>query len=83
MHALSWKEGKLLAADGLAGYQVLRTAPRTLRLERSTTPWDRPIRPGERRRVGWLRFGRAVEVRGALQAVTENVIPRDEPEPSR
>lgn len=54
---LSWIAGDLLAADGLAGYQVLRTGSRTLRLERSTTPWDRPIRPGERRRVGWLRFG--------------------------
>jgi hypothetical protein len=64
---LSWKEGDLLAADGLAGYQVLRTGPRTLRLERSTTPWDRPIRPGERRRVGWLRFGAAEEVRVSLQ----------------
>lgn len=62
---LSWNEGELLAADGLAGYQVLRTGPRTLRLERSTTPWDRPLRPGERRRVGWVRFDRSVEVRGS------------------
>lgn len=53
---LSWTDGDLLAVDGLAGYQVLRTGPRELRLERTTTPWDRPIRPGERRRVGWLRF---------------------------
>lgn len=62
---LSWEEGTLLAADGLTGYQILRTGPRTLRLERSTTPWDRPLRPGERRRVGWLRFAEAVEVRGS------------------
>jgi len=53
---LSWTDGDLVAVDGLAGYQVLRTGPRELRLERSTTPWDRPIRPGERRRVGWVRF---------------------------
>ena len=62
---LSWATGDLLAADGLAGYQILRTGPRTLRLERSTTPWDRPLRPGDRRRVGWLRFAGAVEVRAA------------------
>ena len=62
---LSWNEGTLLATDGLAGYQVLRTGPRTLRLARSTTPWDRPLRPGERRRVGWVRFDTAVEVRGS------------------
>lgn len=52
----SWEEGELLAADGLAGYRVLRTGPRALRLERSTTPWDRALRPGERRTVGWARF---------------------------
>ncbi len=63
---LSWTQGDLLAVDGLAGYRVLRTGPRRLRLERSTTPWDRPLRPGERRTVGWLRFGEAVEVRVGL-----------------
>lgn len=56
---VSWPAGDFLAADGLAGYQVLRTGPRTLRLERSATPWDRPIRPGERRRVGWVRVAGA------------------------
>ena len=63
---LSWRDGDLLAADGLAGYQLLRTGPRTLRLERSTTPWDRPLRPGERRQVGWVRLEKAVEVKAAL-----------------
>lgn len=53
---VSWGQGDLLAADGLAGYQVLRTGPRALRLERSTTPWDRALRPGERRTVGWVRL---------------------------
>ena len=48
--------GDLAAADGLAGYRVLRTGPRMLRLVRSTTPWDRPLRPGERRVVGWARL---------------------------
>jgi hypothetical protein len=63
---LSWEEGELLAADGLAGYQILRTGPRTLRLERSTTPWDRPLRPGERRMVGWLRSVETLEVKASL-----------------
>jgi len=63
---LSWTEGDLVTVDGLAGYQVLRTGPREIRLERSTTPWDRPIRPGERRRVGWVRLAGAVEVRMSL-----------------
>jgi len=58
---LSWNAGDLLAADGLAGYRILRTGPRALRLERSTTPWDRPLRPGERRKVGWLRFAGTVQ----------------------
>ena len=58
---LSWTGGGLLAADGLAGYRVLRTGPSALSLERSTTPWDRPLRPGERRKVGWLRFAGTVQ----------------------
>ena len=64
---LTWEEGTLLAADGLTGYRVIRTGPNKLRLERSTTPWDRQLRPGDRRTVGWLRFeGLAprVETRG-------------------
>ena len=63
---LSWTDGDLVAVDGLAGYQILRTGPRELRLERTTTPWDRPIRPGERRRVGWVRVDGRVEVRASL-----------------
>jgi hypothetical protein len=53
---LTWEEGNLLASDGLAGYRVIRMGPNKLRLERSTTPWDRPLRPKDRRTVGWLRF---------------------------
>lgn len=53
---LTWEEGTLLAADGLAGYRTVRTGPNKLRLERSTTPWDRMLRPEDRRTVGWLRF---------------------------
>ncbi len=53
---VAWPEGDVLAADGLAGYQVLRTGPRSLRLERSATPWDRPLGPGARRTVGWVRL---------------------------
>lgn len=53
---LAWQAGTLLAADGLAGYRIVRTDTGKLRLERSTTPWDRPLRPGERRTVAWLRF---------------------------
>jgi hypothetical protein len=63
---LTWEEGTLLAADGLAGYRIVRTASNKLRLERSTTPWDRMLRPGERRMVAWLRFAGSprVETRG-------------------
>ena len=50
-----WGEGELVAADGLAGYRVLRDGPGRLRFERDTSPWDRPLRPGERRTIGWLR----------------------------
>ena len=64
---LTWEEGTLSAADGLGGYRVVRTGSNELRLERSTTPWDRMLRPGERRVVAWLRFAGSpprVETRG-------------------
>lgn len=52
-----WKEGEMLAADGLAGYQVHPAGPRGIRLQRGASAWDRPLRPGERRMVAWLRLG--------------------------
>jgi hypothetical protein len=64
---VSWTDGDLVAVDGLAGYKVLRTGPRALRLERTATPWDRPIRPGERRRVGWVRVAGGAPIQASLK----------------
>lgn len=52
---IRWDAGDLVAADGLAGYRVLRAGPGRVRFERDTSPWDRPLRPGERRTIGWVR----------------------------
>lgn len=53
---LEWDAGTLLAADGLSGYRILRTGPRSLFLERQISPWDPPFVPGARRTVAWLRL---------------------------
>ncbi len=50
-----WGSGEPVAADGLAGYRVLRAGPGRVRFARDTSPWDRPLRPGERRTIGWVR----------------------------
>jgi hypothetical protein len=52
----------LLGADGLAGYRLTREGERQIRLRRSASAWDRPLRPGERRQIGWLRFAGEAEV---------------------
>jgi hypothetical protein len=56
--SIGWLDGSLLAADGLAGYQVVRDK-RAIHLERL-----RPaiLRPGERWTIGWLRFTAPTEV---------------------
>jgi hypothetical protein len=51
-----WKNTRLLAADGLAGYRARPVGPGELWLERPAALPGSPLRPGERRPVGWLRF---------------------------
>lgn len=63
---LTWEQGTLSVSDGLAGYRIAPTGSNSLRLERSTTPWDRPLRPNERRTIAWLRFEGPAEVRAVL-----------------
>lgn len=53
---LEWDAGTLLAADGLSGYRILQTGPRSLFLERQISPWDPLFLPGARRTVAWLRL---------------------------
>jgi hypothetical protein len=56
--SIGWRDGSLLAADGLAGYLAARDQDR-VRLERR-----RPglLRPGERRTIAWLRFAAPTEI---------------------
>jgi hypothetical protein len=65
-----WDGSPLLAADGLAGYRLDRNADRNgargFLLRHETTAWDRPLRPGDRRQIAWLRFAGPAEVRIVL-----------------
>ena len=58
---LDWRQARLLAADGLAGFALERTAPASARLR---PPPDSPPRlaPGQRLAIGWLRFNQPPEI---------------------
>lgn len=57
---LDWRQARLIAADGLAGFTVNRIASDILRLQ----PPSQPLRlaPGQRALIGWLRFNQPPEI---------------------
>jgi hypothetical protein len=57
---IRWDSDTLMAADAIAGTRLFPSGPREARLEAPDTV--RPLRPGERRTVAWLRFTRPAEV---------------------
>jgi len=59
--ALDWRQARLLAADGLAGFMPERTAPASVRLQPPRQPPPR-LAPGQRLAIGWLRFDRPPEI---------------------
>lgn len=58
---LHWSGAQLLAADGLEGFRSERLAPDRLSLQPPTDP-PRRLAPGQRLRVGWLRFDQPPEI---------------------
>jgi hypothetical protein len=58
---LQWRQARLFAADGLAGFTVVRTAPESVQLQ---PPPGEPSRlpPGQRLTLGWLRFNQPPEI---------------------
>jgi hypothetical protein len=57
---LRWESDTLIAADGLTGYRLLQPGPREARLVGPRS--IRPLQPGERRTIAWLRFTDPMEV---------------------
>jgi hypothetical protein len=59
-----WRGARLVASDGLRGFEVLDPGPNTLRLRARTNLNLNPSRlpPGERQNIGWLRLDREAEV---------------------
>jgi hypothetical protein len=55
---VGWRDGAFLAADGLAGYQVVFDKG-NVRLEQ---PGPGLLQPGERRTIAWLRFASRTEI---------------------
>lgn len=58
---LQWRQARLFAADGLAGFTVARTAPESVQLQ---PPPEEPPRlaPGQHLTLGWLRFNQPPEI---------------------
>ncbi len=65
---IGWRDGTLLAADGLAGYEARAPQRSELRLER---PRPGRLRPGERRTIAWLRFASPTEIHVELPRQAE------------
>lgn len=59
--ALHWRQARLIAADGLAGFTPERTAPASVRLQPPNQPPPR-LAPGQRLAIGWLRFDQPPEI---------------------
>lgn len=57
---LQWRGSRLVAADGLAGFQAEDAGPATLRFSSPTGSFR--LEPGRRQRVGWARFSKPTEV---------------------
>ena len=57
---LQWSEARLVACDGLQGFEFAETGNNAVRFKfhKSVTPFE----PGERRTIGWLRLNKEAEV---------------------
>ena len=58
--SLRWHGARLVASDGLCGFEPVETGSNAARFLRQPAGWR--LRPGETRMIGWLRFDRDVEV---------------------
>jgi hypothetical protein len=67
---IRWDSDTLMAADAIAGTRLFRSGPREARLEAPVNL--RPLRPGERRTVAWLRFTRPAEVHVEIPSLPPN-----------
>lgn len=58
---LDWRQARLIAADGLAGFTIQRIGPDALRLQPSA-PSPLRLAPGQQILIGWLRFDHFPEI---------------------
>ena len=65
---IEWIHVELVAADGLRGFNVAATSPSGLSLRRDGDDTLSVISPGDRWKVGWLRFKEKTEVKAHVEA---------------
>jgi hypothetical protein len=54
-----WQNARLVAGDGWNGYDLAETGANEAELKRNKSVPGRPLRPGESRSIGWIRFSPA------------------------
>ena len=57
---IRWQNARLVAGDGLRGFELVEGGPSTVRLQTGSHP--RRLGAGEQWTIGWLRFNQDVEV---------------------
>jgi hypothetical protein len=57
-----WQHARLVASDGLRDFETTDTGPQSIRFHARTNGVIRPLPPGERQAVGWLRMEGEAEV---------------------
>ena len=58
--AVRWQNARLVAGDGLRGFELVQPEPAVAHFRRKAGR-DR-LEPGERREIGWLRLDKDVEL---------------------
>ena len=61
--SLVWTEGRLVGADGLAGFECVRGGDDRATLQFPTTATADIVGVGERLKIGWFRFDRPIGVK--------------------
>jgi hypothetical protein len=64
---LDWRQARLIAADGLAGFTVNRIGPDALRFQPLSQELLR-LAPGQRAFIGWLRFDHPPEISAHVES---------------
>ena len=64
--AIRWENARIVASDALGGFRGVAVSPNRFHLEGPKAVLAPPLRPEERRTVGWVRLSRDEEVKAVV-----------------